>query len=62
MTSPHVEQAEKNLNQAFDAFQQQYPEVAEAMRVMNISFQMYLDALAAMKPASSASTDASASR
>ncbi len=59
MPTPDIQKTQENLERAFVAFAVENPEVAEAMRVMNISFHEYLEALARLKEGSSSSGNTS---
>ncbi len=59
MPTPDIQKTQENLERAFAAFMVENPEVGEAMRVMNISFQEYLEALARLREGSSSSGNAS---
>ncbi len=48
---------EDEVRAYFERLQQEYPQVFEAMRVMNISYRQYLAALQAMNQRSSVSTN-----
>lgn len=45
----NIENTEKQMTDLFLAFQQQYPEVAEAMNVMGVSLQEYMLAMSALE-------------
>ena len=53
----NIQHTQSMLNQQFEEFQKSNPSVAEAMRVMNISYQDYLTALAAMQEQTTLSTN-----
>lgn len=59
MENPETVSTAELWAKAFSDFEHQYPNVAEGMRVMNISFPQYLQALAAIRqvPTTSASSD-----
>lgn len=48
---------EDELRAYFERLQQDYPQVYEAMRVMNISYRQYLTALQSLNQRSSISTN-----
>jgi hypothetical protein len=54
-----VQEVERHFSDAFAAFEKDHPEIAEALAVMGVSFQEYMQALSSMKD--SASTTGSAS-
>lgn len=60
MANVEVQKAQERLDEAFAAFERDHPEVVEAMRVMNISFAEYLQALSSLKEGSSTSGNAAA--
>jgi hypothetical protein len=49
MASRDLDKTQAALEENFAAFEKQYPDVTEAMKIMNISFHDYLQALAAMR-------------
>lgn len=53
MADVEIQKKQQQLEDAFAAFEQEHPEVAQALKVMNISFPEYLQALAALKQVSS---------
>ena len=55
MADPLVEKQQAQLDEAFASFERDYPEAAEALRIMNISFFDYLQAMDALKQTSSIS-------
>lgn len=59
MPTTDIQKTQEILEQAFATFAVEHPDVAEAMRTMNISFQEYLEALARLKETSSSSGNAS---
>ncbi len=58
MASPDLMEAARRIELALAAFEREHPEVVEAMRVMNISFPDYLQALARLKQETSVSGNA----
>jgi len=54
-TKPQDEQA--FLNDAVRKFERENPAIAEALRVMNISYKEYLGALSSLQKASSSTTN-----
>lgn len=60
MASLDIEKARKQLEVAYTTFEMEHPEVAEAMRVMNVSFQEYLQAMASLKEVSATTGNATA--
>lgn len=61
MASSEIQKTQDHLQEAFALFERDHPEVAEAMKVMNISYPEYLQALAALKEVPSTSGNAAAS-
>ena len=59
MTSPDVQKTHAVLAERLRAFEQEHPEIAEAMRVMGLSLPEYLRALAALRNVPSVSSNAS---
>lgn len=55
MADLDVQKRKEQLDEAFAAFEKDHPEAAEAMKVMNISFHEYLQALAILREGSSTS-------
>ena len=55
---PTATQTAQDLRDILAQFEQQNPAVAEALQIMNISFNEYLQALAAMREGGSASGNA----
>ncbi len=51
---------EEEVRQYFAQLEAEYPQLIEAMKVMNISYQQYLNALEAMNQPSSVSTSSAA--
>ncbi len=58
MDNPDAKEVSRGMELAFAAFEREHPEIVEAMRVMNISFQDYLQALAMLKEETSVSGNA----
>jgi hypothetical protein len=56
---PNIQKTQDQFQEAFAAFEKEHPEVVEAMKVMSVSFQDYLQSLAALKEAPSTSGNAS---
>jgi predicted patatin/cPLA2 family phospholipase len=56
-TVPSVDvRSEQEVRAYFEQLEREYPQLIEAMRVMNISYQQYLAALRALQQQSSFST------
>jgi hypothetical protein len=53
-----TEDPKVNLERAMNQFERDYPDVAQAIMVMNISFEEYLKALAALQAQQSVSGNA----
>ena len=58
MGKPDIKESQAQLQEAFATFEREHPEVAEAMKVMSMSFPDYLEALASLKDTSSSSGSA----
>lgn len=61
MATADIQETQHNLEAAFAIFKDAHPEVGEAMKVMNISFAAYLQALAALQEETSISGNATSS-
>jgi hypothetical protein len=55
-----VQQTAKELEALMGRFEREHPETAQALRVMNLPFEQYLRALAALQGESSMSGNAAA--
>ena len=51
------QETQTSLNEAVHKFEQENPAIAEALRVMNISYKEYLAALSALQASTSTTTN-----
>jgi hypothetical protein len=59
MSDEEIKKEADRLQTAFSVFEQEHPDIAEAMKVMNISFPQYIEAITSLKepsPTSGTST------
>jgi hypothetical protein len=50
MARPEIEEMQRKLAAAFGDFKAENPQLAEALRVLNISYEEYLRVLAGLQP------------
>jgi hypothetical protein len=54
-----LQEVERHFSDAFAAFEKEHPEIAEALAVMGVTFQDYMQALSSMKDTASSTGSAS---